>query len=83
MAKKMKGFGNRTGLHTSMNDKFLPSQKRIDGQGEKGKLFNTKKDKSHAAAFDMPSHGVQFDTQGQRDFNAMKVDKKGNHELEK
>lgn len=87
MAKKMNHkpmIGKRMGDHESMNSKFLPSQRKIDGAGESGKLFLKGKDKGHAAAFDMPSHGVQFGTQMQADYKTgSKVDKRGAVEHEK
>lgn len=66
----------------SFNSKFIASQQKIDGQGKKGKLMGKGKGNT-MASFDMPAHGTFLDTQDQPDFNAYKVTKRGDKELEK
>ena len=50
---------------SNYNSKFLASQKRIDGQGTKGKLKGKGKGNT-MAQFDIPAQGMEWNTQGQK-----------------
>lgn len=77
-------MAKQKGTMTSFNSKFIPSQKKIDGQGTSGKLKVSGKAKGQTfATFDMPSTGVELNTQGQADFNAYKAKNFGNVDHEK
>jgi hypothetical protein len=68
MAKKSNGGSN-------YNSKFVPSQKTIDGQGTNGKL-KAKNRGNTMATFNMPAHGMKFNSQQQADYDSYPKPKK-------
>ena len=50
---------------SNYNSKFVPSQKKIDGQGLKGKLKGKNKG-NNMATWDMPAQGRNDNSQGQK-----------------